>query len=88
MVSDIRYEMIVKIRYQKGHISYRNQNMGSSKKSCSKGILEACGLPGAKRIFAINTRTKDKFSRYLVVIKIMDIRHKICHIYYKNADFE
>ena len=28
-----------------------------------------------------------KFSRYLVVIKIMDIRHKICHICYKNADF-
>ena len=28
-------------------------NMGSSKKSCSKGILESCGLPGAKRIFAM-----------------------------------
>ena len=61
---------------------------GVIQKSCSKGILEACGLPGAKRIFAINTRTKDKFSRYLVVIKIMYIKHKICHIYYKNADFE
>ena len=28
-------------------------DMGSSKKSCSKGILESCGLPGAKRIFAM-----------------------------------
>ena len=28
-------------------------NMGSSKKSCSKGIQESCGLPGAKRIFAM-----------------------------------
>ena len=27
-------------------------NMGSSKKSCSKGILESCGLPGAQRIFS------------------------------------
>ena len=66
--------------------------MGSSKKSCSKGILESCGLPGAKRIFAMEYQDKGpslcKFSRYLVVIKIMDIRHKICHIYYKNADFE
>ena len=66
--------------------------MGSSKKSCSKGILESCGLPGAKRIFAMEYQDKGpslcKFSRYFVVIKIMDIRHKICHIYYKNADFE
>ena len=30
------------------------KNMGSSKKSCSKGILESCGLPGAKRIFAMD----------------------------------
>ena len=29
------------------------EGMGSSKKSCSKGILESCGLPGAKRIFAM-----------------------------------
>ena len=69
-----------------------NIDMGSSKKSCSKGILESCGLPGAKRIFAMEYQDKGpslcKFSRYLVVIKIMDIRHKICHIYYKNADFE
>ena len=28
-------------------------DMGSSKKSCSKGILESYGLPGAKRIFAM-----------------------------------
>ena len=67
-------------------------DMGSSKKSCSKGILESCGLPGAKRIFAMEYQDKGpslcKFSRYLVVIKIMDMRHKICHIYYKNADFE
>ena len=34
--------------------------MGSSKKSCSKGILESCGLPGAKKEFLQwNTRTKD-----------------------------
>ena len=68
------------------------QDMGSSKKSCSKGILESCGLPGAKRIFAMEYWDKGpspcNFSRYLVVIKIMDIRHKICHSYYKNADFE
>ena len=45
-----------------------------------------------KKIFAMEYQDKGpslcKFSRYLVVIKIMDIRHKICHIYYKNADFE
>ena len=66
--------------------------MGSSKKSCSKGILESCGLPGAKIIFAMEYQDKGpslyKFSSYLVVIKIMDIRLKICHIYNKNADFE
>ena len=66
--------------------------MGSSKKSCSKGILESCGLPGAKRIFVMEYYDKGpslcKFSRYLVVIKIMDMRHKICHICYKTADFE
>ena len=27
--------------------------MGSSKKSCSKCILESCGLPRAKRVFAM-----------------------------------
>ena len=26
---------------------------GSSKKSCSRGILESCRLPGAKRVFAM-----------------------------------
>ena len=30
-----------------------NTDMGSSKKSCSKGILESYGLPGAKRVFAM-----------------------------------
>ena len=54
--------------------------MGSAKKSCSKGILESCRLPVAKRIFAMEYWDKGpslcKFSRYLVVIKIMDIRHK------------
>ena len=66
--------------------------MGSPKKSCSMGILESCGLPGAKRIFAMEYQDKGpslcKFSRYLDVIKIMDIRHEICHIYYRNTDFE
>ena len=28
-------------------------DMGSSKKSCLKGILESCGLPGAKTVFAM-----------------------------------
>ena len=28
-------------------------DMGSTKKSCSKGILESCGLPEAKRVFAM-----------------------------------
>ena len=68
------------------------RNKGSSKKKCSKGILESFRLPGIKRTFAMEYQDKGlslcKFSRYLVVIKIMDIRHKICHIYYKNADFE
>ena len=67
-------------------------SMGSSKKSRSKGILESCGLLGAKRVFAMEYQDKGlslcKFSRYLVFIKIMDIRHKICHIYCKNTDFE
>ena len=70
---------------------YKTGDMGSSKKSCSKGVLESCGLPGAKRVFAMEYYRGPslcKFSRYLVVIKIMDIRHKICHIYYKNAYFE
>ena len=31
----------------------RVAGMGSSKKSCSKGILESCGLPGGKTIFAL-----------------------------------
>ena len=34
-------------------ITFSYVNMGSSKKSCSKGILESCGLPGAKRIFVM-----------------------------------
>ena len=59
---------------------------------CSKGISESHGLPGAKIIFAMEYQDKGpplcKFSKYLVVIKIMDIRHRICHIYYENADFE
>ena len=37
---------------QKIHIQW-DPDMGSSKKSCSKGILESCGLPGANRIFAM-----------------------------------
>ena len=67
-------------------------DMGSSKKSCSNSILESCGLPGAKITFAMEQQDKGpslcKLSRYLVVIKIMDISHEICHIYYRNADFE
>ena len=63
---------------------------GHPKKSCSKGILDSCGLSGAKRVFAIEYLDTGLFLckclRYLVVIKIMDIRHKICHIYYNNAD--
>ena len=34
-------------------LSFQLLDMGSSKKSCSKGILESCGLPGAKRVFAM-----------------------------------
>ena len=32
---------------------YSITNVGSSKKSCSKGILESCGLPEAIEIFAM-----------------------------------
>ena len=34
-------------------ISNYLEHIGSSKKSCSKGILVSCRLPGAKRIFAM-----------------------------------
>ena len=67
-----------------------HEDMGSSKKSCSKDRI-MWNAWSQKEFLQWNTRTKDhlcKFSKYLVVIKIMNIRHKICHIYYRNADFK
>ena len=49
-------QKIQRQKRQRGHGPLKRRDkfvMGSSKKSCSKGIVESCGLPGAKIIFAM-----------------------------------